>query len=104
MKTAWRSTSLMAVSGETGWLIGCDGAAGICREYLEADAPGKRHHTRDAYRLIILEHHRPRGGQATTVWLGEGGHIVHYPLADGRLNLVAMVDRERIPPPMPAEC
>ena len=27
---------------------------------------------------------------STSVWLGQNGHMVHYPLADGHFNLVVM--------------
>ena len=73
------------------WLIGCDGQNGLCRQHIEADDPVPRHHRRDALRLVLPKETVPRGGRATTVWLGRGGHIVHYPLPDGSLNLVAMV-------------
>ena len=81
------------------WLIGCDGQNGLCRQHIEADDPAPRHHRRDALRLILPQEAVPRGGRATTVWLGRGGHIVHYPLPDGSLNLVAMVK----PSPQSAE-
>lgn len=76
---------------KTDWLIGCDGAHGLCRQHIEAEALGARYHKRDAYRMMIPTTDFARGGQATTVWLGGGGHVVHYPLADGQVNLVAMV-------------
>lgn len=75
------------------WLIGCDGASGISRAFVEAGAGRKPLHIRTAFRALVpppIEGKRPFGGQATTVWLGRGGHIVHYPLKDGSLNLVAV--------------
>lgn len=76
------------------WLIGCDGAGGISRGFVEAGAPRKPLHVRTAFRAVLPADAIPGahfpGGQATTVWLGRGGHIVHYPLADGSLNLVVV--------------
>ena len=76
------------------WLIGCDGAAGVCRAFLEAGAGRKPLHARSAFRAAVAGEHgspMPPGGMATTVWLGRGGHCVHYPLADGTVNLVVVV-------------
>ena len=76
------------------WLIGCDGSGGVCREFVEAGAGRKPMHTRTVFRAVVPRDASdpvPPGGVATTVWLGRGGHWVHYPLADGSVNLVAVV-------------
>ena len=76
------------------WLIGCDGAAGVCRAFVEAGAGRKPLHARSAFRTVIGKDSCapvPPGGMATTLWLGGGGHCVHYPLADGTVNLVVVV-------------
>ena len=75
----------------TDWLFGCDGQNGICRQHIEAGDHTAPIHRRDALRLVVPGDMLARGGKATTVWLGKGGHVVHYPLPDGNLNLVAMV-------------
>ena len=76
------------------WLIGCDGAGGVCRAFVEAGAGRKPLHARSAFRTVVArdpDSPMPPGGMATTVWLGRGGHCVHYPLADGTVNLVVVV-------------
>ena len=81
-------------SSNTPWLIGCDGATGVCRAFLEAGAGRKPLHARSAFRAVVAGDPgtpMPPGGMATTVWLGRGGHCVHYPLADGTVNLVVVV-------------
>ena len=76
------------------WLVGCDGAGGICREFLEAGAGRKPLHARTVFRAVVpgdAAEPVPPGGYATTVWLGRGGHCLHYPLADGSVNFVAVM-------------
>ena len=77
-----------------GWLVGCDGSTGVCRAFVEAEAGRKPLHARSVFRATIPKPPAeavPHGGMATTVWLGRGGHCVHYPLADGSVNMVAVV-------------
>ena len=76
------------------WLVGCDGADGISRAFVEAGAGRKPLRVRSVFRAAIPgapSDRPPPGGVATTVWLGRGGHAVHYPLADGTVNLVVVV-------------
>ena len=72
------------------WLIGCDGARGVARQYVEAGGGRNPLLSRYAFRTLgenVL------GGYATNVWLGKGGHVVHYPLSDGALNVVAVASK-----------
>ena len=87
------------------WLIGADGMMGACRQYLEApDASALRPDRiarRMAFRMVIPKTALPAGlsSAASTVWLGDGGHLVHYPLTggadgtDGSVNVVAVVSQ-----------
>jgi salicylate hydroxylase len=80
------------------WVIGTDSATGICRLFVEAKndvIPPDAIPRRVAFRMIIpakkLPHHF--AASASNVWLGDGGHIVHYPLADATVNIVATVSQ-----------
>ena len=78
------------------WLIGCDGARGISRRFVEAGEKRKRLHTRSAFRALIpASEQRLFTGIASNLWLGKNGHIVHYPIADAitgdSVNLVVVV-------------
>ena len=78
------------------WLIGGDGSHGICRQYVAAEAsPAEQSFTRQAFRLVISGKVCPPTlmGKASNLWLGDGCHMVHYPLADGTLNLVAVMPK-----------
>ena len=48
--------------------------------------------SRYAYRFLLPLHQLPPvlSSASTSVWLGQNGHMVHYPLADGHFNLVVM--------------
>jgi salicylate hydroxylase len=73
------------------WLIGADGAAGVSRQYVEAGDTPLPPHKRQAFRMVLDKAKLPGlTGRATTVWLGDGGHIVHYPLDHDQINLVIM--------------
>ena len=73
------------------FLIGADGRGGLSRQFVNG-APVAQHHKASycALRAVIpqtaLPHifHNPR----TCLWLGNGFHLVTYPLADGMINLV----------------
>ena len=78
------------------WLIGGDGSHGICRQYVAAEASStERSFTRQAFRLVIPRDACPQTlmGKASNLWLGDGSHMVHYPLADGTLNMVAVMPK-----------
>ncbi|XDZ65254.1 FAD-dependent monooxygenase [Alphaproteobacteria bacterium LSUCC0684] len=73
------------------WLIGADGAAGISRQYVEAGGTPQPQPRRLAFRMVLNKAQAPGlAGRATNVWLGRGGHIVHYPLDGEDINLVVM--------------
>jgi len=73
------------------WLIGADGANGISRSYVEAGGMAPPRQKRLAFRMALPAAQLPGlAGRATTVWLGQGGHIVHYPLDNDEINLVVM--------------
>ncbi|HLH10639.1 MAG TPA: FAD-dependent monooxygenase [Methylovirgula sp.] len=80
-------------------LIGADGVRSFVRERLAemqgraADLPDRARHV--AWRALVksnkvaLELRQPE----STIWLGPGAHLVHYPLRGGRLtNVVALID------------
>ena len=73
------------------FIIGADGANGIARAYVMAeDTPTPPAETRHAFRCVIPLDQLPDlfAAKATSVWLGDGAHLVFYPLAGGMLNLV----------------
>ena len=76
------------------WVIGCDGARGIARQYVEAGGGRKPLLSRYAFRALGENAENVLGGYATNVWLGKGGHVVHYPLSDGALNIVAVASNK----------
>ncbi len=81
------------------WVFGADGMRGVCRQFIDGGESIKPLATpRFAWRFVL-----PLGDDitpvlasaSTSIWLGDGGHIVHYPLKDGHLNLVVVgVDEE----------
>ena len=76
------------------WLIGADAADGVARRYVQASPkPIKPNPARLAYHIAIPANTMPPylNGDAVSIWLGERGHIVYYPLADGTINAVATV-------------
>ena len=103
--------TLQLADGSTlhgGFLFGCDGSNGICRRFVTAEQ--QPDHTppsasvpaasRMAVRAIIDTDGLPAvlRAAASTLWLGRGGHIVHYPVDQGRLlNLVVVTGRQRDP-------
>lgn len=82
---------------DSDWLIGADSLNGACRNYVEAEDSTAIPHDliarRVAFRMVVPAAELPPrfGARASTVWLGDGGHLVHYPLADGSVNIVAVV-------------
>lgn len=78
-------------------LIGADGIRSTVREKLFRGAPA-RHGGMAAWRATIPLASLPaiHGRDAVRVWLGPGGHLVHYPVGDGSLiNLVAVAEDSR---------
>jgi len=110
-KVTWQTGIITAVScqnnratmtfkdGQTetvDWLIGGDGIDGVCRRYVAADdhvAP--QSYSRKAFRLVLPAKDCPHNltARASNVWLGDGGHFVHYPIATGEVNLVAVMPK-----------
>lgn len=75
-----------AVSGSA--LVGADGVRSIVAQAL--GAPAARPAGSSAWRAFApAEALAPRRRRDVTAWLGPGGHLVCYPMRDGRLNLVA---------------
>jgi salicylate hydroxylase len=85
------------------WIFGADGMMGLCRQYVDGGdkitpnkvTPNKvtpRRTSRYATRFHVPLDTLPPvlASASTSVWLGRMGHMVHYPLADGHLNLVVM--------------
>ncbi len=80
------------------WIFGADGKMGLCRQYVDGGdkvSPNKvspRRTSRYATRFHVPLDTLPPvlASASTSVWLGRMGHMVHYPLADGHLNLVVM--------------
>jgi salicylate hydroxylase len=78
-------------------LIGADGIRSTVREKLFRGSPA-RHGGMAAWRATIPLASLPgiHGRNAVRVWLGPGGHLVHYPVGDGsRINLVAVAEDSR---------
>ncbi len=75
------------------WVIGADGAGGLCRCYVAAGENPTLFPRRVAYRFVTdLKALTPvMAARASCVWLGDGGHLVHYPLLNNTLNVVAVV-------------
>ena len=110
-KVTWENAAITAVTSKDNkaeitlddgkvitadWLIGGDGSHGICRQYVAAEtSPSKQSFTRQAFRIVIPGAACPPTlmGKASNLWLGDGSHMVHYPLADGMLNLVAVMPK-----------
>ncbi len=81
---------------EASALICADGARSALRARLvpgEADAPRYSGHT--AWRALLPEAAipAPLRKAETHLWLGEGAHVVHYPLRDGSIhNAVVLIE------------
>ena len=74
-------------------LIGADGAHGLGRQFVQAEEnPIQKPAPRSAFRCVIPLNDLPPSlaAKSTSVWLGDGGHMVFYPLSSGHLNLVAV--------------
>ncbi len=74
-------------------LIGADGLRSIIRQRLWGEAPSEPA-WRSAWRATIAAEAAPMlRASRSQLWLGPGAHLVHYPVAAGRLiNVVAAVD------------
>ena len=75
------------------WVFGADGMRGVCRQFIDGGEAIKPLDTpRFAQRFVLPLDDLPPvlASASTSIWLGDIGHIVHYPLKDGHLNLVVM--------------
>jgi len=74
-------------------LIGADGVHSSIRQRLGLGSA--RFSRRTAWRALVEAAHAPVAThrEETTLWLGRGAHLVHYPLRRGAvINVVAVVD------------
>ena len=110
-KVTWKTAAISAVTSRdhkaeitlkngdvitADWLFCGDGSRGIGRQYVAADdATASAPYSRQAFRLTLPAADCPPTltAQASNLWLGDGAHLVHYPLADQTLNLVAVMPK-----------
>jgi salicylate hydroxylase len=92
--TATASRGAQAASFAADCLIGADGMRSLVRERLNPADAAARIARHVAWRALVksdrlaLEMRQPE----STLWLGPGAHIVHYPLRGGRItNIVAVL-------------
>ncbi len=93
---------------EASALVGADGVRSSVRDFLARDpkdAPVYSGHT--AWRAIVPAESAPAKLRLreTQLWLGEGAHVVHYPLRDASIvSAVVIIEdgRRREPPGEPA--
>jgi salicylate hydroxylase len=79
-------------------IIGADGVWSKVRQALgDSDAPAFRRFI--AWRATFERSAAPAelAGDETGLWLGPQGHVVHYPIAGGRLVNVVAIERSTIP-------
>ena len=75
------------------YLIGADGETGLARQFVKAEEnPIQKPAPRSAFRCAIPLDDLPAyfAAKSTSVWLGDGGHMVFYPIDGGQLNLVVV--------------
>jgi salicylate hydroxylase len=79
-------------------LVGADGVRSRIRAAL-GDPREPAFHGHVAWRASLPREAVPEvlAGEATGLWLGPGRHVVHYPVAGGRLLNVVAVERARAP-------
>jgi salicylate hydroxylase len=84
---------LSTVEGDC--LIGADGVRSFVRQTLGLG--GTRFSRKTAWRALAEASRVPMAmrGEETTLWLGRGAHLVHYPLRGGSIiNVIAIVDED----------
>jgi salicylate hydroxylase len=84
---------LSTVEGDC--LIGADGVRSFVRQTLGLG--GARFSRKTAWRALAEASRVPMAmrGEETTLWLGRGAHLVHYPLRGGSIiNVIAIVDED----------
>ena len=75
------------------WVFGADGMRGVCRQFIDGGVvarPLKTPRFAQRFMLPLSDVPPPLASASTSIWLGDGGHIVHYPIKDGHLNLVVV--------------
>ncbi len=88
-----QGTIVSKVEGDC--VIGADGVRSFVRQFLGAESA--RFTRRTAWRALAEAARVPAAmrRQETTLWLGRGAHLVHYPLRGGTvINVVAIVDED----------
>ena len=96
VQLAFTGDAAMSVDG----LVGADGLHSVVRRQLhpsETAASARR----TAWRALIAADDLPESFRQTcsNLWLGSKAHLVHYPVAGGRLvNVVAVIDEAREDP------
>ena len=78
------------------FVIGADGRTGLSRQFVDGTVkPAPSDYV--ALRAIGDARHLPASfsTKRTQLWLGDGAHIVHYPLAKDEVNLVICLPRPR---------
>ena len=76
------------------FVIGADGRTGLARQFVDGTTkPSSSDYV--ALRAIGDARHLPANfsTKRTQLWLGDGAHIVHYPLAKDEVNLVICMPR-----------
>ena len=75
------------------WVFGADGMRGVCRQFIDGGVVARPLKTPRFARRFVLplsDVPPPLASASTSIWLGDAGHIVHYPIKDGHLNLVVV--------------
>ena len=94
--------TLSTASGQTepafDAVVGADGVWSDMRRALGDEKPATFRGS-VAWRATIPRDHAPAGlaGNETGLWLGRSGHVVHYPIAGGRLLNVVAIERRDEP-------
>lgn len=76
---------------EADLVVGADGVHSVARPVCDPDAPPATFTGQVAWRAVIpAKDHGP----VARIWMAPGRHVVTYPLRGGRLNIVAVQERE----------
>jgi salicylate hydroxylase len=95
---AWVTASGVRDAIAVDAVIGADGVWSTARQGLgEAMPPAFRHYV--AWRATLERSKAPAelAGDETSLWLGSSGHVVHYPIASGRLINVVAIEKTAEP-------
>jgi salicylate hydroxylase len=97
-RLTWISVSGARETIEADMIIGADGVWSKVRQALgDGKPPAYRGYI--AWRSTFERNAAPAelAGDETGLWLGPQGHVVHYPIAGGRLVNVVAIERSPIP-------